>query len=67
MKKFIRPIGRQCEGCLRIERRELRYRGELKSTRSRCHGWSDPEYMWRKHGTCPHVLTDAEEAERVYG
>ena len=56
MKNILRPIVKQCEvaGCLRIDKRR------------KCYGWKDPGYMWEQFGRCPHVLTDAEEAERLY-
>ena len=57
MKNILRPIVIQCDiaGCLRIDKG------------GKCYGWKDPGYMWEQFGRCPHVLTDAEEAERLYG
>ena len=59
--KTIKPVVKECieAGCLLIEKRREGFLG--KTTGSLCRGWSDPGYMWKKYGKCPHLTTDPEE------
>ena len=58
--KVIRPIVRQCTeaGCLRMEQ-------DKRGKAMLCMGWANPFYMWDRYGTCPHVLTDSDELQKM--